>query len=29
MKLSDNIGVTPLLKISEKIYAKLELLNKI
>jgi cysteine synthase A len=27
MKLSDNIGVTPLLKISEKIYAKLELLN--
>ena len=27
MKLSDNIGVTPLLKISDKIYAKVELLN--
>ena len=27
MKLSNNVGVTPLLKISDKIYAKLELLN--
>ena len=27
MKLSDNVGVTPLLKISDKIYAKVELLN--
>ena len=27
MKLSDNVGVTPLLKISDKIYVKVELLN--
>lgn len=27
MKLSDKVGVTPLLKISDKIYAKVELLN--
>ena len=27
MRLSDNIGNTPLIKISEKIYAKAELLN--
>lgn len=27
MKLSDNIGNTPLIKISERIYAKAELLN--
>ena len=27
MRLSDNIGNTPLIKISEKLYAKAELFN--